>query len=568
VQIEVECAIITGVERGDAAMSRHNRLAHPNAAFLLVLFAFVGLVFGSRKAVERGGWEREEVNWHIGGGSRIKAVRYPRGGGPKTFNKYTRKQRRLRVKQVRVDESSDRLESVFASVIESPPVDGFVPWIVVALTNRNNGMEIDTVFSEVVVGDYLTNDPASNYAIGIFDTGASANLLSDIDALITGVYDAGDPDSDYVTEQPVELIGATGTATAYTSLNLGLFVGGLDALEPNGLLLDDSSLIGEYNVSVLAGDAVSSPNLPTAIGAPLSVFTCVSFCNNKQLSVTIGGQDFNSPYMNFYSLEDPCVPSYPSRIGLELRPSDAAAVQYVPCFEILGDYCPDGDGTPKYPSTIWGMLSSQSLYFIPRVDVADGAYSAPFNDKFMFDTGAQITVISEIVAAGLHLDTQNPDFTVEIQDVTGQVTIEPGFYLDSLVIPATNEWLEYENVPVIMLDVQSPEGGVLDGIIGMNLFVDLNFVFKGGGMMTQSYVPKIEFEHVCRVTGDIAGDCYECKVDYEDLNALADAWLSRYEPRTSSWNPNADLAPESGPDRKVDFFDYAVLANHWLEAAP
>jgi len=549
-------------------MSRHDRFAHPNTAFLLALLVFAGLVFGSGKAVERGGWEHKAVNWHVSGGSRIRSIQYPRDKGPKTFKEHRRKQRGLRVKQVRLAKSSDTLESVFAGVIESPPIDGFVPWIVVAMTNRNNGSELNAVFSDAVEGNYLTGSPETDYGIGIFDTGASTNLLSDIDAFITGLYDPGNPGGDYVTEQPVELLGATGTATAYTSLNLGLFVSGLDALEPNGLLLDDSSLIGEYNVAVLAGDPVTSPNLPTAIGAPLAVFTCVSFCNNKQLSVTIDGQDFNSPHMKFYSLEDPCVPSYVSRIGLELRPLDGQQVQYFPCFEILGDYCPDGDGTPKYPSTIWGMLSSQSLYFVPRLDVSDGSYSAPFNDKFMFDTGAQITVISEIVAAGLHLDTQNPDFTVDIQDVTGQVTIEPGFFLDSLVIPATNEWLEYENVPVIMLDVQSPEGGVLDGIVGMNLFVDLNFVFKGGGMMTQSYVPKIEFEHVCRVTGDIAGDCYECKVDYEDLNALADAWLSSYEPRTSNWNPNADLAPESVPDRRVDSFDYAVLANHWLEAAP
>jgi len=181
----------------------------------------------------------------------------------------------------------------------------------------------------------------------------------------------------------------------------------------------------------------------------------------------------------------------------------------------------------------------------------------------MFDTGAQITVISETIAAGLRLDTNNPDFMVEVQDVTGQTTIEPGFYIDSLNIPATGQWLEYRNVPVVMLDVQSPEGGLLDGIIGMNLFVDLNFVFKGGGLAGQGHYPKIEFEPVCDVPGDIAPVCGDCKVDYLDLGELCEHWLQTSA--APGWNSAADLAPPASPDEKIDLLDYAALAEHWLE---
>jgi len=453
-------------------------------------------------------------------------------------------------------------ETILANVIESPPIDGFVPWIVIAVTNGNIGWDFNGYPSDSIVGSYLTDHPESDYAIGIFDTGASSNVISDDDAFKTGIYD-----NDMVTTLAVELIGATGTVTAYTSDPLGLFIAGIDSLEPNGLLLDDSQLLGEYNVSAIVGDPISSPNLPTVVGAPMAVFLNAAFCNNRQLSVTIDGNDFNSPYIKFYSLYDTSVPSYSNTINLELRPSDASAVQYMPC-ELLWSCGSEPDGTPLYPSTIWGMLSSQSLYFLPWVNVADGNESINNLEDFMFDTGAQITVISEVVAAGLRLDPCYPDFEVEIQDVTGQTTIEPGFYLDSLEIPATGQWLEYTNVPVVTLNVESPEGGFLDGIIGMNLFVDLNFVFKGGGMSGQGYYPKLQFEPVCRIPGDIGGDCCQCTVDYNDLCVFAESWLATAEPKTDNWNPNADLAPQPVPDKKIDFLDFAVLALHWLQTGP
>ena len=68
----------------------------------------------------------------------------------------------------------------------------------------------------------------------------------------------------------------------------------------------------------------------------------------------------------------------------------------------------------------------------------------------------------------------------------------PGFYVDSIEIPAVGEWLTARTVPVVLLDVFSPEGGTLDGIIGTNLFVDFNLVLRGGGMFFQPD-PALEF---------------------------------------------------------------------------
>ncbi|MGA1980116.1 MAG: retropepsin-like aspartic protease [Sedimentisphaerales bacterium] len=541
-------------------MLKNNGFLCRKTRFVLLLVAVLCWI----PAVEakRPGWQRQQVNWRMTGGSSIKAVNYPADKPPMMLNQHRRGQPKVQLKAIAPPAEAAISKSitgaVFAAVIDSPPIDGFVPWIVVSITDERGGYwDIDAVPTTEVIGNYLTENPQSDYAIGIFDTGASAHVISDDDAFKTGIYDA-----DMVTHQPVELVGATGTAIGYASQPLGIFIAGLDILEPNGLLLDDSDTLGEYNVSAIVGDPVESPNLPTAIGIPLGVYFSAAFCNNKQFSVTIDGNDFNSPYISFYNLGDSSVPSYSNLIDLQLRPSDASAVQYIPC-DLIGDCGEDPEGSPAIPSTIWGMLSSQSLYFLPWVNLADNNESITGIDGFMFDTGAQITVISRTMASGLRLDTHNPDFTVEIQDVTGQVTVAPGFYLDSLEIPADGQWLEYTNVPVIALNIDSPEGGFLDGIIGMNLFVDLNFVINGGGLIGQGYSPTLEFEPACRIIGDIAPKCGNCIVDYLDLAAFADHWLE--DSNSPNWYPACDMAPPSSPDSRVNFLDFAVLAEHWLE---
>ncbi len=166
----------------------------------------------------------------------------------------------------------------------------------------------------------------------------------------------------------------------------------------------------------------------------------------------------------------------------------------------------------------------------------------------MLDTGAQVTVIGSRVAARLRLNPDDAEFEVEIQDVTGETVSIPGFYIDSIEIPALGEWLSFTNVPVIWLDVASPEGGTLDGIIGMNLFTEYNLVLRGGGFFLTDD-PTLEFEPVPPL----------------DLAAFADAWLAT--PQSPSWNPRADLAPPT-PDDLINFLDFAVFAEHWGETTP
>jgi predicted aspartyl protease len=552
-------------------MLKNKGFLHLKASFPLLLVAVV--LCTSSVQASRPGWQREEVDLRVTGGGRIKAIYYPQDKPVPTLGKQRRGRRKPLRRKALPPEAASRLAplgeesagAIFATVIDSPPIDGFVPWVAVAVTDKRHDyfdMIFDANDTNSVEGNYLTANPEADYAVGIFDTGASGHVMAHDAATQAGLSGS------YLTSTLVEISGVTGSVWAVISQPIGIFVDGIGAVEPNGLngmLYDTSGMVGEWNTTVAVGDAVESPNLPTVIGTPLSVYFATEFRNDQQITVTHNGEDSNSsPDMFFYELSDPCCPSYPNVIPLELRPSFGVfGVQYV--FDPFDPFF-----SPISPSIIMGagLQPLQSVFFVHSVDLYEGDKSAIDKDRFMFDTGAQVTVIGSRIVARLGLDPADPNFEVPIQGVTGDTIMVPGFYIDVLEIPAIGEWLSFTKVPVIFLDVPSPEGGTLDGIIGMNLFVELNFVLRGGGMFLQDD-PRIEFGPIpYHIIADIAPRGGDGVVDFLDLAVFVDAWPATKEPRSPNWNPKCDMAPISNPDGVVDFRDFAVLAGYWRDTAP
>jgi hypothetical protein len=329
-----------------------------------------------------------------------------------------------------------------------------------------------------------------------------------------------------------------------------VFIDGLGAIEPNGLLWDRSGMMGQSNVAIVVGKGGSQVDLPTAIGSPLSVYFTAVFYNDTLITITRDDNEFTAPDIRIYRQDDPEIPTYSNFIPLELRPLGGASVQYI--FDPM-----DFEFLPTSPSVIIGN-SSQSIFFVASVDLYKGSHYAIDKTRFMFDTGAQITVIGSRVAARLGLNPADPNFEVEIQGITGDTIIAPGFYIDAIDIPALGEWLSLTSVPVILLDVPSPEGGTGDGIIGMNLFADLNFVLRGGGLFLQDD-PSVEYEPISRLAGDIAPTGGDGIVDMPDLVAFADAWLAN--PLSANWNGRADMVG----DAIINFRDFAILAQNWMQ---
>lgn len=542
-------------------MNTHN----PIRGWLIPLLV-VFLCLASVVQAERPGWQHQEVNWRMSGGTRIKAINHPQGKTPPLFTQQeTYKPTKPRTKLLRL-EADSRLAlfnqqltaPIYAIVIDSPPVDGFVPWVVVSITDKRlDELEFDGVPESSLLGRHpIGVDPQTDYVIGIFDTGASAHVMGYANATKTGLYNNS---KKFLTSNTSVISGVIGAVDAWVSQPLGLFIDGFGTIDPNGLLRDLSNMRGESNVAIMVGQNPGDrSDLPTAIGSPLSVFFTTVIYNDKQITVNRNSDEFISPEIRIYEHEDPCIPSYPNTIPLELRPLGAYAVQYIPSLEGFFEF------PPASPSVIIGNLA-QSLFFVHSVDLAEGNKKAIDKDRFMLDTGAQVTVIGSRVAARLDLDIANPEFEVEIQGVTGGIVTMPGFYIDSLEIPALGEWLSFTNVPVVLLDVASPEGGTLDGIIGMNLFVGLNLVLRGGGLFLQDE-PILEFELIpASLTADIAPKGGDGVVDFLDFAVFAEAWLTTTT--STNWNPKADLAPQLNPDGSVNFLDLAILAEYWLNTA-
>jgi len=537
---------------------------------LLIVMGGTGL-FAAKKALHK-----RCVDFRTSDRRRITSIEHPKDKpvklrSDKKARKKTGKKAASTTLLTRQIASPSAKGSITVNIIDSPPIDGFIPWIAVAVSDERESADTYNPVgqpSHSYSGSGITG-ATKKYVLGIFDTGASATIMGHWPATDLGLFIGGE-ENDLITGSSIEISGVTGKVETWVSQPMGIYIEGLDAIDEFSGILEPNGLLGETNVSIIVGKdpcyPLVRPDLPVAVGTPLSVYYTAVFDNANPITVHYDGNDYTGPNIDFYP-DDACdVQSYSQVVPLELRPMGGINVQYAPGFDSIIELFDPGSELdltfpPGSPSVIMGNLS-QSIFFVHSVDLTDGFMTATDKDRFMIDTGAQVTVIGSRIGARLGLDPDNPDFIVKIEGVTGDVTDELGFYIDSIAIPALGGWLWFANVPVVLLDVFSPEGGTLDGIIGMNLLDDFNFVLRGGGLFLMDD-PRLELEYFGdKILVDIAPGTGDGKVDLIDLAAFADAWLSTST--SPNWNVKCDMAPTELPDGVINFLDFAVLAEHWL----
>jgi hypothetical protein len=149
---------------------------------------------------------------------------------------------------------------------------------------------------------------------------------------------------------------------------------------------------------------------------------------------------------------------------------------YYPVFD------PEDLVTPLFPT----MLSFTPLSiplggaFFATIQVAEGE-PGPTNPtqsmRVMVDTGAQSSIMSPGMAANLGLP-MTADFPVSVCGVGGLVEDVPGYFIDYVKITAWGGFLEFSQAPFVIIDLESPEGGPLDGVLGMNFFWNRNIIFE------------------------------------------------------------------------------------------
>ena len=373
------------------------------------------------------------------------------------------------------------------------PLGGFIPLVGISLTDefKDAGDLSGTFFiadkETSLVGTQISGTGNPYYDIALLDTGAATHILTPQAAGTSG-FDINGNDFDGTNTQIIG--GATGQLVLDINDPLAIFAKGLAGV-PSGstLVMNPSGFRGQSSVATL-----SAPNewkLPNILGLPMAAQHSISIKNSEPQIFTLGGRTVRTPQVEFNDLGSGSN-GIVRRAPLKIRPgaSFIAGPLYIQNLDILGGNF-DFHENPLSPT----IIESGGLFI--DVDMVDGTRS--FQDKeFLFDTGADLTVVSEITAARLGFDPilDTPDFILEVEGSGGVSGGVPGFYIDELNIDTVGGTFTLHNVPIAVLDVTNPNdpGNVIDGILGMHLFtgrdlvIDANPSIGQGGIGPSLYI--------------------------------------------------------------------------------
>jgi hypothetical protein len=361
--------------------------------------------------------------------------------------------------------------STFAAV----PLGGFIPFVGIGLTDQfKDGDSLDATFfitdqETSMVGTPLTGNVSPFHDLALLDTGAATHILTPQASGINGFNIDGN-DFDGTNTQIIG--GATGQQVLDINDPLAIFAAGLGdrASAGSSLVMNTAAFRGQSSVATLS--ARTGWTLPNILGLPMAAQHSIAIKNSEPQIFTLGGRTVRTPQVEFADLGSGSN-GITRRAPLKIRPgaSFIAGPLYIQNIDIFG-------GEPFHENPLSPTVIENGGLFVD-VDMANDSRS--FQDKeFLFDTGADMTVVSEITAARLGFDPvlDTPDFILEVEGSGGVSAGIPGFYIDELNIDTVGGTFTLHNVPVAVLDVTNPNdpGNVIDGILGMHLFTGRDLV--------------------------------------------------------------------------------------------
>ncbi len=376
------------------------------------------------------------------------------------------------------------------------PLGGFIPFVGIGLTDefKNASTDLTGTFfladpETSIVGNPLSGGGTPYYDIALLDTGAATHILTPQAAGING-FDIDGNDFDGTNVQQIG--GATGIIFLEINDPLAIFAGGLKKFTASGSTLTKlpgENLRGQSSVATLS--APTEWKLPNILGLPMAAQHAITIKNSEPQIFELGGRTVRTPEVEFGDLGIGGG-NITRRAPLKLRPgaSFIAGPLYIQNLDILGGNF-DFHENPLSPT----IIENGGLFI--DVDLARGTKSLQ-DKEFLFDTGADLTVVSEITAARLGFDPilDTPDFVLEVEGSGGVSAGVPGFYLDELNIDTVGGTFTMYHVPIAVLDVTNPNdpGNIIDGILGMHLFtgrdlvIDTNPSIGQGGVGPSLYI--------------------------------------------------------------------------------
>lgn len=331
---------------------------------------------------------------------------------------------------------------------------------------------------EVVQGYYRPGeDPEQmmRVSFGIYDTGASVVTLNWIDQLFYGeqgvpIKVSGGAVADGVDGQVIGDVSQPGIIVSDGLHALNIDINNFDV----SLSWDyQGTGDGPYaavvpGVQMFVGTYEGSASLPTISGTPM------------HYSQNHAGD--GAAYIDKQGYVFDLYEWFPNLIS-EPMPYYMADLEYVDSgTKLLTPTDPNVTGPIRIPLTMLGEDNyanpgNEITYTAnPFVNVGltmetDGSPLSVAEKSFLFDTGAMVSVISTKTAIALELDPNSGPHEIDIAGAAGASMTVYGHNLSLLELPydnldGTTGLLQFENVPVFVLDV----GEGIDGILGMNLF--------------------------------------------------------------------------------------------------
>ena len=333
------------------------------------------------------------------------------------------------------------------------------------------GDQIGTVqIYRTMVGGVTYDRPA----FGIYDTGASVISISaedqDAYANSSGMY-ATVPTIPGAT---TSASGVGGDLTGAVSQPGTIIADGMHAFNYDTFSYSFTSSATVSNIQAFVGTPTGSASLPTITGTPIhnpyNASASAALIDMRGYTFDLGSiftglsgyDEFNGITMTYPDLS---FVSTGTTIAATTETTSVAKISL--SYLGVNNWMAEGKEVTSSPNPV---QTDVKVTYTPTGQTASNTQTGK---TFLFDTGAQMSIVSESLLRqlGVDPDTTASFTTMAVQGASGASVNLKGYILSSLELPLSDGsgYLRFTNVPVFMLDEAYKIDGI-DGILGMNLF--------------------------------------------------------------------------------------------------
>jgi hypothetical protein len=352
--------------------------------------------------------------------------------------------------------SSSSLTPAADSSIAAYPIaiNGFQPFVVMGLTGENDNefyspkaAQPGSLYRPPPNQTQLMSpqpfNPVPNpprYIVGTLDSGGQATIVSYADSQTINLFQNG-----LEGAYQVEVSGA-GEEPEFLDVSdaLGQYITGLGnaTAGANGPVVPQSSLKGIWNNSILTVPD-SDSFIPTLVGNPIFAHWQVVMRNSQTQRLRVGNQTYQGPQIELRNIDTAHDNTFVrATMGATSAGGPNSFPVYIPDFFGSDEW----QDNPQSP-TVWNFMSVK----VNLGNNIHGGNHTVNQSQFLFDTGAQVSVISTDTASLLGINTGGgnpdpPDFTAEVLGIGGVRTVN-GYYIDNLTLITNGVDLNATDVP-------------------------------------------------------------------------------------------------------------------------